>query len=68
MLNVEGEGERGVHVYAERGAEVTIHHEREGERRELATSSGKSKVGDQLPRRLQLAVRALFLTLTWLVV
>ena len=43
--NVESGEERGVHVYAEREAEVTVHHEEEGGRRKPTTTAGKSKVG-----------------------
>ena len=46
VADVESGGERGVHVYAERGAEVTVHHGEEGERRKLTTTAaGRSKVG-----------------------
>ena len=39
--NVESSEERGVHVYAERGAEVIVHHDEEGGRRKPATIAGK---------------------------
>ncbi len=48
-----GEGGGEVHVYAERGAEVNIHHVREGEERERLLSSesqpAKKKVKPNRP-------------------